>query len=126
LTLSCIGALSPASAGLIMIIEAQARPRLSFEMLSLSFFSLSDKAAEVVAEQLKKVGIEVKVVKMDPSAIYPRIMNTMNTFNCNSFALAVSQSPDPAGMLNTFHSSYQYEVCRPIRSRPRVPGPWRP
>jgi len=101
LTLSCIGVLSPASAGLIMIIEAQARPRLSFEMLSLSFFSLSDKAAEVVAEQLKKVGIEVKVVKMDSSVMYPRIMNT---FDYDSFALAVSQSPDPTGMLNAFHS----------------------
>jgi len=77
LTLSCIGVLSPASAGLIMIIETQAKPRLSFEMLSLSFFSLSYKAAEVVAEQLKKVGIEVKVVKTGSSVMYPRIMNTL-------------------------------------------------
>lgn len=87
--------------GLLLVAEAQARPRLSFEMLSLSFFSLSDKAAEVVAEQLKKVGIEVKVVKLDSSVMYPRIMNT---FDYDSFALAVSQSPDPTGMLNSMHS----------------------
>ncbi len=75
--------------------------RLSFEMLSLSWFSLSDKAAEVVAEQLKKVGIEVKIVKLESSAMYPRIMNT---FDFDSFALAVSQNPDPTGMINAFHS----------------------
>jgi len=87
------------------IAHAQAWPskgaRLSFEMLSLSWFSLSDKAAEVVAEQLRKVGIEVKIVKLESSAMYPRIMNT---FDYDSFALAVSQSPDPTGMLNAFHS----------------------
>jgi hypothetical protein len=33
--------------------------------------------------------------------MYPRIMNT---FDYDSFALVVSQSPDPTGMLNAFHS----------------------
>ncbi|MEM1611116.1 MAG: ABC transporter substrate-binding protein [Sulfolobales archaeon] len=101
LILICIGVLSPASAGLIMLAEAQARPRLSFEMLSLSWFSLSDKAAEVVAEQLRKVGIEIRLVKLESSVMYPRIMNT---FDYDAFALAVSQSPDPTGMLNSMHS----------------------
>lgn len=84
---------------------AQAWPtkgaRLSFEMLSLPWFPLSDKAAEVVAEQLKKVGIEIRLVKLESAAMYPRIMQT---FDYDAFALAVSQSPDPTGMLNAFHS----------------------
>lgn len=84
---------------------AQAWPtkgaRLSFEMLSLPWFPLSDKAAEVVAVQLKKVGIEIRLVKLESAAMYPRIMQT---FDYDAFALAVSQSPDPTGMLNAFHS----------------------
>ncbi|MEM1633151.1 MAG: ABC transporter substrate-binding protein [Sulfolobales archaeon] len=101
LALVFISITGSAAQGLLLVAEAQARPRLSFEMLSLPWFPLSDKAAEVVAEQLRRVGIEVRIVKLESSVMYPRIMNT---FDYDSFALAVSQSPDPTGMLNSMHS----------------------
>ncbi|MFZ8794688.1 MAG: ABC transporter substrate-binding protein [Acidilobaceae archaeon] len=75
---------------------------LEFEMLSLPWFPQSDKAAEVVAEQLSKVGIKVKLVRLESAVMYPRIMRT---FDYDSYALAVSQTPNPVGMLLAFHSS---------------------
>ena len=75
---------------------------LQFEMLSLPWFPQSDKAAEVVAEQLSRVGIKINLVRLESSVMYPRIMQT---FDYETFALAVSQSPNPLGMLLAFHSS---------------------
>jgi ABC-type dipeptide transport system, periplasmic component len=67
---------------------------LEFEMLSLPWFPQSDKAAEVVAEQLSKIGIKVNLVRLESAVMYPRIQRT---FDYDSFALAVSQSPNPVG-----------------------------
>lgn len=99
--LTILSIASPAAREIVWVVEAQKLPRLSFEMLSLPWFSLSDKAAEVIASQLRKVGIEIKLTRLESSIMYPRIMNT---FDYDSFALAVSQSPDPTGMLDAFHS----------------------
>lgn len=77
-------------------------PVLEFEMLSLPWFPQSDKAAEVIAEQLSKIGIKIKLVRLESAVMYPRIMQT---FDYDSFALAVSQNPNPLGMLIAFHSS---------------------
>lgn len=75
---------------------------LEFEMLSLPWFPQSDKAAEVVAEQLSKIGVKVNLVRLESAVMYPRIQRT---FDYDSFALAVSQTPNPLGMLLAFHSS---------------------
>lgn len=74
---------------------------LEFEMLALPWHPPSTKAAEVLAAQLSKVGIKIRLVFLESAIMYPRIMRT---FDYDCYALAVSQSPNPIGMLNAFHS----------------------
>ena len=78
---------------------------LKFEFWSLPWFPQSDKAAEVIAKQLEEVGIKLELRRLESSVMYPKIEN----FEFQAYALATSQSPNPMGMVNSFHSSY----CKP-------------
>ncbi len=96
----------PIATSMISVSQKEPPPGLpevlEFEMLSLPWFPQSDKAAEVVAEQLSKIGIKINLVRLESAVMYPRIMRT---FDFDSYALAVSQTPNPIGMLLAFHSS---------------------
>mgnify|MGYP000530602486 CR=1 FL=1 len=81
------------------------KKELSFEFMSLPWFPLSDKAAEVIVKQLEKVGIKLELRRLESKIMYPKIEN----FEYESYILATSQSPNPAGMITTFHSSR----CKP-------------
>ncbi|RLG85314.1 MAG: hypothetical protein DRO39_05905, partial [Thermoprotei archaeon] len=78
---------------------------LRFEFWSLPWFPQSDKAAEVIAKQLESVGIKLELRRLESSVMYPRIEN----FQFQAYALATSQSPNPMGMADSFHSKY----CKP-------------
>jgi ABC-type transport system substrate-binding protein len=78
---------------------------LKFEMWSLPWFPQSDKAAEVIAQQLEQVGIKVELKRLESSIMYPRIEN----FDFQVYALATSQSPNPLDMVESFHSKF----CQP-------------
>ena len=92
---------NPASAAMPVIRTE----KLVFELWSLPWFPQSDKAADVIAEQLKAIGIKVEVRRLESAVMYPKIQN----FEFQVYALATSQSPNPIGMIESFHSKY----CQP-------------
>ncbi len=74
---------------------------LRFEVFSLPWFPPSDKAAEVIAEQLAQVGIKLELRRLESSIYYPKVEN----FEYEAHVLATSQSPNPLDMIESFHSS---------------------
>jgi len=91
--------------------ERIVKPELRFELLSLPWFPQSDKAAEIIAKQLEKVGIKLEIRRVESSIMYPKVEN----FEHEAHILATSQSPNPMGMIETFHSS---------RARPGIGSFW--
>ncbi|MCD6348546.1 MAG: hypothetical protein J7L91_02865 [Candidatus Korarchaeota archaeon] len=78
---------------------------LKFELLVLSWDDLSVTAGEVIANQLKKVGIKVTVTPLDDSVMYPRLEKRQYEAEEMSYGV----DPAPLYVYNRFHSSQDFE-----------------
>ncbi len=98
---------------LLLIIPYLATPlkaspeekELKFELMVLSWDGLSVTAGEVIAEQLKKVGIKVEVSALDDAVMYPRI--DKRDYDAEEMAYGVD--PIPTYFYDRFHSSQDFE-----------------
>ena len=81
--------------------------KMKFPMMALSWDILSTDSGEAIAQQLKKVGIQVEVVATDDSAMYPRLYDR----DYGIEEMSYGYSAYPSHMFYRFHSSTDCANC---------------
>jgi peptide/nickel transport system substrate-binding protein len=100
------------------IFETSTGKPLAIELLTQRGHAIRQRAAEVIAADLKDAGLTVNVVALDLSALIDRL--TKGTYDAAYFAVAASDT-DPSANLDYWLSSGSFHLWNPNQKTPATP-----
>ena len=100
------------------IFETSAGKPLAIELLTQRGHAIRQRGAEVIASDLKDVGLTVNVVPLDVSALIDRL--TKGTYDAAYYAVAATDT-DPSANLDYWLSSGSFHLWNPNQKTPATP-----